>query len=39
MGKATGVPVAIVRGVPREWLRRGDVHSEIIRKPEEDLFR
>jgi len=39
MGKATGVPVAIVRGVPREWLRRGDVRSEIIRKPEEDLFR
>ena len=39
MGKATGVPVAIVRGVPREWMRRGDVKTEIIRKPEEDLFR
>src|SRR5206468_4340581 len=23
MGKATGVPIAIVRGVPSEWLRRG----------------
>jgi coenzyme F420-0:L-glutamate ligase/coenzyme F420-1:gamma-L-glutamate ligase len=39
MGKATGVPVAIVRGVPSEWMRKGDVHSEIVRKPEEDLFR
>ena len=39
MGKATGIPVAIVRGVPAEWLRRGDVHSEIIRPPDEDLFR
>jgi coenzyme F420-0:L-glutamate ligase / coenzyme F420-1:gamma-L-glutamate ligase len=39
MGKATGVPVAIVRGVPSEWLRDGDVRTEIIRKPEEDLFR
>src|SRR5262245_28241689 len=39
MGKATGVPVAIVRGVPAEWLRRGEVRSEIVRAPEEDLFR
>jgi coenzyme F420-0:L-glutamate ligase/coenzyme F420-1:gamma-L-glutamate ligase len=39
MGKATGVPVAIVRGVPREWLRSGDVKSEIVRRPDEDLFR
>ncbi|HEY2813994.1 MAG TPA: coenzyme F420-0:L-glutamate ligase [Acidimicrobiales bacterium] len=39
MGKATAVPVAVVRGVPHEWLRRGDVHSEIVRRPEEDLFR
>ncbi len=34
MGKATGVPVAIVRGVPSDWFRRGDVRTEIIRKPE-----
>jgi coenzyme F420-0:L-glutamate ligase/coenzyme F420-1:gamma-L-glutamate ligase len=39
MGKATGVPVAIVRGIPKEWLRDGDVRTEIVRKPEEDLFR
>jgi len=39
MGKAAGVPVAIVRGVPTEWLRRGEVRGEIVRAPEEDLFR
>jgi coenzyme F420-0:L-glutamate ligase/coenzyme F420-1:gamma-L-glutamate ligase len=39
MGKATGVPVAVVRGVPSEWFRQGDVHSELIRSPDEDLFR
>jgi coenzyme F420-0:L-glutamate ligase len=39
MGKAADVPVAVVRGVPREWLRRGEVRAEIVRKPEEDLFR
>jgi coenzyme F420-0:L-glutamate ligase/coenzyme F420-1:gamma-L-glutamate ligase len=39
MGKAAGVPAAIVRGVPKEWFRKGDVRSEIVRKPEEDLFR
>src|SRR3954451_6107099 len=39
MGKSTGVPVAVVRGVPTEWLRQGDVRGEIVRKPEEDLFR
>jgi coenzyme F420-0:L-glutamate ligase/coenzyme F420-1:gamma-L-glutamate ligase len=39
MGKATGVPVAVVRGVPPDWLRRGEVRSELVRRPEEDLFR
>lgn len=39
MGKATGVPVAIVRGVEPAWLRRGDVRSEIVRRHQEDLFR
>jgi coenzyme F420-0:L-glutamate ligase/coenzyme F420-1:gamma-L-glutamate ligase len=39
MGKAAGVPVAVVRGVPKEWLRRGEVRGEIVRKPDEDLFR
>jgi len=39
MGKATGVPVAVVRGIPADWLRRGEVRAELVRKPEEDLFR
>jgi coenzyme F420-0:L-glutamate ligase/coenzyme F420-1:gamma-L-glutamate ligase len=39
MGKAEGVPAAIVRGVPKDWFRKGDVRREIVRKPEEDLFR
>lgn len=39
MGKAEGVPVAIVRGVDPEWLREGSVHDEVIRSPADDLFR
>jgi coenzyme F420-0:L-glutamate ligase/coenzyme F420-1:gamma-L-glutamate ligase len=39
MGKDRGIPAAIVRGVPGEWLRRASVHAEIVRPPEEDLFR
>jgi coenzyme F420-0:L-glutamate ligase/coenzyme F420-1:gamma-L-glutamate ligase len=39
MGKTERIPVAVVRGVPRDWLRRGDVRSEIVRPPGEDLFR
>ncbi len=39
MGKATGVPVAIVRGVDPAWLRDGSVAGEIVRPPQEDLFR
>ena len=39
MGKATGLPVAVVRGVDPSWLRAGSVHDEIVRDPAEDLFR
>jgi coenzyme F420-0:L-glutamate ligase/coenzyme F420-1:gamma-L-glutamate ligase len=39
MGKARGVPVAVVRGLASEWLRPGDVRSEVLRPPAEDLFR
>lgn len=38
-GKAAGVPVVVVRGVDRSWLREGSVRSEVIRPPTEDLFR
>ena len=39
MGKASAIPVAVVRGVDRSWFRQGDVRSEIVRAPSEDLFR
>jgi coenzyme F420-0:L-glutamate ligase/coenzyme F420-1:gamma-L-glutamate ligase len=38
MGKATGVPVAVVRGLDRDWFRDASVR-ELIRPPDEDLFR
>jgi coenzyme F420-0:L-glutamate ligase/coenzyme F420-1:gamma-L-glutamate ligase len=38
MGKASGVPVAIVRGLDSSWLREGSVR-ELIRPAQEDLFR
>jgi len=39
MGKASGIPVAVVRGVDPAWLRPGSVAEEIVRPPAEDLFR
>ena len=39
MGKATGTPAAIVRGVEPAWLRTGSVAAEVVRPPGEDLFR
>jgi coenzyme F420-0:L-glutamate ligase/coenzyme F420-1:gamma-L-glutamate ligase len=39
MGKADGVPVAIVRGLDAGWLRESSVTAEIVRPPSEDLFR
>ncbi|MCB1255780.1 MAG: coenzyme F420-0:L-glutamate ligase [Microthrixaceae bacterium] len=44
MGKATGVPVAIVRGVDEsafisERAARSSVAADLVRKPSEDLFR
>jgi coenzyme F420-0:L-glutamate ligase/coenzyme F420-1:gamma-L-glutamate ligase len=38
MGKATGVPVAIVRGLDPTWRRESSVR-ELVRPPAEDLFR
>lgn len=39
MGKSSGVPVAVVRGVDPSWLRESSVRSEIVRPYGEDLFR
>src|SRR5580765_7444561 len=37
MGKSSGIPVAVVRGVEPEWLRDADI-GELVRPPHEDLF-
>jgi coenzyme F420-0:L-glutamate ligase / coenzyme F420-1:gamma-L-glutamate ligase len=39
MGKAEGIAVAIVRGLPDAWFRPGSVVDEIVRDPADDLFR
>lgn len=39
MGKAAGIPVAIIRGADPSWLRESSVRAETIRNPAEDLFR
>ena len=39
MGKSSGIPVAVVRGVEPSWFRDGSVHDEIVRHPNDDLFR
>jgi coenzyme F420-0:L-glutamate ligase/coenzyme F420-1:gamma-L-glutamate ligase len=39
MGKATGVPVAVIRGVDQEWFGSGSVVRDVVRAPAEDLFR
>jgi coenzyme F420-0:L-glutamate ligase / coenzyme F420-1:gamma-L-glutamate ligase len=39
MGKDRGLPVAVIRGVPAEWLRPSSVRAEVVRPPDEDLFR
>ena len=38
MGKADGIPAAIVRGLDASWWREGS-YRELIRPPAEDLFR
>lgn len=39
MGKSTGLPAAVVRGIPADWFRSGSVKDEIVRQPADDLFR
>ncbi len=39
LGKATGLPVAVIRGVEPAWFRRSSVADELVRPPAEDLFR
>ena len=39
MGKAAGVPVAVVRGIDPAWFGDGRVVDDVVRSPDEDLFR
>ncbi len=39
MGKDRGIPAAVLRGVDPRWLRPASVAEEIVRPPDEDLFR
>jgi coenzyme F420-0:L-glutamate ligase/coenzyme F420-1:gamma-L-glutamate ligase len=38
-GKATGIAVAIARGVDPGWFGEGSVAADVVRPPSEDLFR
>lgn len=38
-GKADGIAVAVIRGVNPAWFGEGSVATDVIRRPEEDLFR
>lgn len=39
MGKSSGIPVAVVRGIERSWFGEGSVRDDIVRSPADDLFR
>ena len=39
MGKSRGIPAAVLRGVDPGWLRPASAATEIVRPPDEDLFR
>ena len=39
MGKSTGIAVAVLRGVDPAWLGDGSVVNDLVRRPDEDLFR
>ena len=39
MGKSSGIPSAIVRGADESWFGSGSVRDQIVRDPQDDLFR
>ena len=39
MGKADGIPAAVVRGLPPGWMRESSVQAELVRPSQDDLFR
>jgi coenzyme F420-0:L-glutamate ligase/coenzyme F420-1:gamma-L-glutamate ligase len=38
-GKASGIPVVLVRGADRSWFRESSVRAEVVRPHNQDLFR
>lgn len=38
-GKASGIPVVVVRGADRSWFRESSVREEVVRPYGQDLFR
>jgi coenzyme F420-0:L-glutamate ligase / coenzyme F420-1:gamma-L-glutamate ligase len=38
-GKATGIPVVVLRGADRAWFRESSVRAEVVRPYAQDLFR
>jgi coenzyme F420-0:L-glutamate ligase/coenzyme F420-1:gamma-L-glutamate ligase len=39
MGKATGTPAAVLRGIAPDWFGEGSVAEHVVRRAEDDLFR
>ncbi len=39
MGKDRNIPAAVLRGIDPRWMRPSSVAEEIVRPPDEDLFR
>jgi len=39
MGKDRSIPAAVLRGIDPRWMRPSSVADEIVRPPDEDLFR
>ena len=39
MGKDRSIPAAVLRGIDPRWMRPSSVVDEIVRPPDEDLFR
>ncbi|MEZ5341707.1 MAG: coenzyme F420-0:L-glutamate ligase [Acidimicrobiales bacterium] len=38
-GKSDGIAVALIRGVEAKWFGAGSVVGDVVRSPQEDLFR
>ncbi len=39
MGKTDNVPVAVIRGIDPAWFGSGNIQADLVRPPNEDLFR